>query len=190
MLGACSNIISGNLTMSAISFGIHHGPSRRKNRKAVIIGSLMIVTGLVFGYVFLAAHVNQFMAARYFVPVKAAVLSTRVISTARARHNPARIYSIKVEYRYRIKGRDYRSDRYAFINNDRFTDPLYAKRTAARFPKGAGVTVYVDPANPARAVIDNRYPRSPWLLLVLPVLFTLFGILVVLFGLGKLPAKG
>src|SRR5262245_42686043 len=59
----------------------------------------------------------------------------------------------EVQYRYAIGGRTHlgleiRS--HLFMGNF----PGYARRVLAKFPVGATVTVYVDPANPANAVLE------------------------------------
>ena len=165
-------------------------PSLRKRRpQAVVIGVLIIALGLVFAYVFLSAHLAQFDAARNFRPAEATVLSSRMITSHRAITNNPRTYSVHVEYRYRVAGRDYTSARYAFLDNDRFTDPLYAKRVLAKYPSGATITIWHDPDDPARAVIDRRFPAAPWVLILLPVLFAGFGLAVLAWGMGWLPEK-
>jgi hypothetical protein len=44
----------------------------------------------------------------------------------------------------------------------------YAAGVAARYPKGAGVDVHYDPANPANAALENP-TGTRWFLLVLAV---------------------
>ncbi len=85
----------------------------------------------------------------------------------------ATTYKVVAQYRYRFDGRDYTGDRVAISdfsdNIGSFHRDLYAQLRAAQ-RRHQPVTVYVDPQQPASAVL-NRDPR--WPLLAFQSLFAL-----------------
>jgi hypothetical protein len=120
---------------------------------------LMIVAalaGLPFtwgvAYSFYAEHKAQKAWAR----TAAHVVESRVAEKMRSER--IKYYAL-LRYRYRFNGRDYESSR---IGN---TDGYYsgrgpAQKLADRYPAGAGVIAFVDPANPGNAVLE---PGHSWI---------------------------
>jgi len=74
------------------------------------------------------------------------------------------LYRLNVTYSYETAAGRQQSARYRFI--DPYTDSrAAAESAAARYYPGAAVPCYVDPDNPAQAVLDRRL--SPFTLIVL-----------------------
>lgn len=84
-------------------------------------------------------------------------------------------YVLRVLYRYRVGEMDYESDRYALRGSPRFAKQEVVEKMAENFPVGQVVMCWVDPSNPAMAVlkVDSRAPGySLWF----PGLFFLGGV--------------
>lgn len=64
-------------------------------------------------------------------------------------------YVATVRYRYDINGRHYESERWSHGNDNAFHDEGDATQLANRFRQGDPIDVYVDPADPERAVLDT-----------------------------------
>lgn len=113
------------------------------------------------------------------------VPGTVLVSTVQLRVGAAgpeggrsRAYHPVVVYAYTVGGRPYQGQRIFFGDSLGTGWPGPAQRTAARFPVGATVPVYYDPANPAQAVLERRAPAN-WLLFAIAgaiLLFTLIGV--------------
>jgi hypothetical protein len=82
-------------------------------------------------------------------------------------------YAIAVAYRYEYGGRRYRSEQFA-LQQKRFADFGEAQRTADALPVGATRQCYVNPSNPAVAILRHG---DLWLalFLCLPLVFMLVG---------------
>jgi hypothetical protein len=65
----------------------------------------------------------------------------------------------RVEYEYRVGGRKYRGRR---ITIGEKTSGSELEAILARYPVGAAVTVYYDPANPQTAVLERDLPAGLW----------------------------
>ncbi len=82
------------------------------------------------------------------------------VTGARVEANPSDdggpTYSPTIRYAYDVGGRMYTNARLAFggVTND--SNPAVAQRAVARYPAGAIVQVYYNPANPQDAVLERR----------------------------------
>ena len=65
----------------------------------------------------------------------------------------------RVEYQYRVGKRKYRGRR---ITIGEKTSGFELEAILARYPVGAAVTVYYDPANPQTAVLERDLPAGVW----------------------------
>jgi hypothetical protein len=93
-------------------------------------------------------------------------------------------YQPVVEYQYEVDGISYRGDTIVLGPLIQFNWKGPAIRLVERFPVGASVTVYVDPAYPRRASLQPSVDRN------LPMLLISFGIVVVIFFIPLLRACG
>ena len=67
-----------------------------------------------------------------------------------------------VRYRYTVNGTGYLSDRLTYR---RYLTFVGADQAVYRYPVGATVTVWYDPGNPKRAVLEPGTGRLPWVYL-------------------------
>jgi hypothetical protein len=65
-------------------------------------------------------------------------------------------YSPHVEYTYQVGGKEYRGKDITFGFKQGYGSPAKAEEVTARYPEGGSVTVYYDPANPQKAVLERR----------------------------------
>ena len=93
-------------------------------------------------------------------------------------------YTPVVEYQYDVDGVSYRGDTIVLGPLIQFNWKGPATRLIARFPVGASVTVYVDPAYPRRATLQPSVDRN------LPLFLIFFGIIVLAFLAFLLRACG
>ena len=86
--------------------------------------------------------------------------------------------TVKVRYAYSVEGREFESERVTFFGiNMRHTYTKTANEQRARFPKDGKVTVHYDPANPAKAVLDDIESAPPGMYFF-AVALTGFGVLI------------
>lgn len=78
----------------------------------------------------------------------AVLLSTQQTSSS----TNAAVYKADVAYRYKLKGRDYSSSRITLM--DYSSTGGRAEAIVARYPDGAAVSVYYDPADPSDSVLE------------------------------------
>jgi hypothetical protein len=94
-------------------------------------------------------------------------------------------YLPQVVYTYVVDGASYQGERLRIGESLISSDTRAAERIVARFPPGAGVTVYYNPADPADATLD---PRATWgtrvLWMVALLLLVITAVVVVVFLSG------
>ena len=90
------------------------------------------------------------------------------------------LYSPQVEYGYKVAGHEYHS-RQILLGGKISGSLAYAEKVAARYPKGRGVEVRHDPANPGEAALDISTGPA-WLMLVAAA--ACFGVAVYAGGLA------
>jgi hypothetical protein len=93
-------------------------------------------------------------------------------------------YRPVVEYQYEVDGVSYRGDTIAVGPLVQFNWKGPATRVIERFPVGASVTVYVDPANPRRASLQPSVDRNLPLFLITIGIFALIFVAIVLRACG------
>ncbi len=70
----------------------------------------------------------------------------------------------RIVYRYEVNGHVYTADRITFMW---IMYGSRAARVATSYRVGQGVTVYYDPKNPARAVLDPQMPLAAWMIIAM-----------------------
>jgi len=93
-------------------------------------------------------------------------------------------YRPVVEYQYEVDGVSFRGDTIVVGPLVQFNWKGPATRVIERFPVGASVTVYVDPANPRRASLQPSVDRN------LPLFLITIGIFALIFVAFLLRACG
>ncbi|HEX8271049.1 MAG TPA: DUF3592 domain-containing protein [Longimicrobiaceae bacterium] len=154
-----------------------------------------IVVMLAAGFAFLGAAVFLASAARALrrglLTRSWARAEGRVVRSAVARETEATgegtvdVYRAEVRYRYEAAGAA-RTGSAVRADDGGSPSRSRAERTAARYPEGARVAVFYDPADPDRAVLERGAGSRPVALLLWGALCLAGGLLVlrVLCGLG------
>lgn len=78
------------------------------------------------------------------------------------RHARTRVYAPFVRYEYKAANAHFRSERLAFGPRIWISSEGGAASTARRYAAGSEVTVYVNPENPAEAVLERRTHGGDW----------------------------
>ncbi|AZO67631.1 MAG: DUF3592 domain-containing protein [Mesorhizobium sp.] len=88
-----------------------------------------------------------------------------------------------ITFEYKVGGKTFRSSSYSVQENlGNFAVP----ETLARFPKGADVTVFYDPSDPAKAVIERTMPDGALKFMAQLSAGLVIGALVLVFSVGGL----
>ncbi len=92
-------------------------------------------------------------------------------------------FGVPVVYEYSVNGRTFRNDRYALATA--YHQSYDARRIAEGWRPGLAVTVYHDPGDPARSLIDRRIGGGTWAMVGLGLpLAALGGLMLVGFARG------
>ena len=139
-----------------------------------------VAASVFFSFFFLIGSVVFLL---FFVRPALGVLSARswpatpctVVSSDVQRHRGSKstTYSVDVLYSYEVNGREFRSNRYGFMGGSSSGYQGKAE-IAARFPAGAKAVCYVNPNDPAEAVLERGFTAGMWIGL-LPLIFVLVG---------------
>lgn len=89
-----------------------------------------------------------------------------------------RYYYPHVEYTYQVAGITYQGNQLTFGAKRGYSSPKKANEEIARYPVGAQVRAYYNPANPQEAVLEQRAVGSNFMLI--------FGIIALLIALCSL----
>jgi hypothetical protein len=87
----------------------------------------------------------------------------------------AATYKADVTYRYKVQGRDYSSERISLADFSSSTGR--AQGIVDRYPDGATVTVYYNPANPSHAVLERGSTTGIGVLYLIGGIFAAAGLL-------------
>ena len=130
---------------------------------------LFLVIGLIV-LVVMGASVLKAFTSGSWTPVEATVVSSGVRSH---RGDDSTTYSVNILYRYVVDGRELRSNRYGFMGGS--SSGYGGKYEIVRaYPPGRSFTAYVNPDDPADAVIERGFTSDMWVLLV-PAVFMAVG---------------
>lgn len=138
--------------------------------KSMGIGCLMIAViiwnGIVLGFdgLIVWKFVQQQTSQRDYIPADAIVTNSFVKRTdssggVRGRGSSTD-YTPVIEYEYTVNSQTYTSDRYSFVVWGRGT-PDYARSLVNKFPVNSAITIYHDPTDPSKAVIDQSFSEFP-----------------------------
>ena len=122
-------------------------------------------------FVFLVVRPALLMLqARNWPAVPCTIISSEVRTS---RGNKGSTYSVNILYSYSFKGREYKSNDYAFIGA---SSSGYDSKAAivARFPPGSTTVCYINPSDPIQAVLVRGFTPIMWIGL-LPLVFLLIG---------------
>ncbi len=148
------------------------------------------IAGVLFGLVFAGAGVAMLIFlfvlpvmrvvdGRGWTPVPCTVVSSTVTTHS---DSDGTTYGVEIVYRYEIDGRSYSSDRRSFAVDGSSSGRSGKEKFVADHPPGKAMTCYVDPSDPASAVLDRGISASfLWGLFPLP--FLAIGLFVIYFSL-------
>ncbi|MBN2310521.1 MAG: DUF3592 domain-containing protein [Candidatus Hydrogenedentes bacterium] len=141
---------------------------------------LLMGAGFFF-FAFLPAGINVIRARTWD-----AVPCTIVSSDVESHSGEDTTYSIAIAYTYTVNGREYRSDRYQFMGGS--SSGYRGKRAVVdRHPPGSKAICYVNPADPAEAVL-NRGITPDFAFALIPIVFMAVGAGGIVYGLRRKPA--
>ncbi|MFD2057545.1 DUF3592 domain-containing protein [Mesorhizobium calcicola] len=86
-----------------------------------------------------------------------------------------------ITFEYKVGGKTFQSSRYSVQEN---LGNFEVKETLARFPRGATVTVFYNPVDPAKAVIERTMPEGAFKFMVQLSAGLVIGALVLVFSVG------
>lgn len=122
------------------------------------IAALFVVVGLMT----LAAGAWQYRAGRAVAtwPATAGeIIANDLVPVEQRGRSVTVVEAVRVVYRYTVDGQTYESDRVSLDARPARADRPEGERRRVTYPMGTAVTVYYDPADPARSVLE-RAPRT------------------------------
>jgi hypothetical protein len=146
----------------------------------VLFGGIFILLGGALTWGFSIPMWKQAFGSAKWTPTPCVVVSSKVGSHS---DSDGTTYSVDILYRYTFGGREYRCDRYNAVGGSSSGYSGKAK-VVGRYPTGAQVTCYVNPANPAEALLKPGADAGV-LFGLIPVVFLAAGLLIVIFGTRK-----
>ena len=117
----------------------------------------------------------------YWLPVNATVVNSRITTVRGSKGGVS--YRPDITYRYEVGGAQYFGSHVTILNESR--SGSWAYKILNRFPNGAEVIAYVDPANPHRAFLLHEWSVFPFFFVGVPLLM----IASLLWTLRQLPRK-
>ncbi|MCC5844162.1 MAG: DUF3592 domain-containing protein [Verrucomicrobia bacterium] len=169
-----------------VSFGTRHPrashrrpQSNQLGKKAMVVfGLFFILPGLAVGYFLGVRPMLQVQRAQTWPAASATVLSSEVRTH---RGSDSTTYSIQISYSYTWEGQEYTSDRYDFSMGSSSGRESKA-RVVRAFPRGHRFEAYVNPDNPAEAVINRDFQGLYLALLGFGAVFVIAGLAVAVGG--------
>jgi Protein of unknown function (DUF3592) len=131
---------------------------------------LFFLVGAAAFYFATVRPVMRYFASRSWTETTCTVLSSQVGEHS---DSDGSTYSVDVVYTYSVEGRAYQSDRYGFLGGSS-SGRSGKEAVVARYPPGARVSCWFDPAHPEMAVL-SREPSAAWLVGLIPLLFLIVG---------------
>jgi hypothetical protein len=157
--------------------------SRTGTKFAVGLLAVFFVIGAVVSYFITVRPLLQVLSARDWTVTPCTIVSSRVQSH---RGDDGTTYRVDILYRYEFAGREHRSNRYQFVGGS--SSGYQGKaRIVGRHPVGAQRTCYVNPRNPAEAVLERGLTPEMWFGAI-PVVFMLVGAVGTIAMLRRQPA--
>ena len=145
---------------------------------AAVIGLIFLALGGGFLYLVLMRPLGQIIAARQWVTTPARVVSSVVQSRGST-------HSVAIRYAYTANNQRYESSRYSFM--DVSSSGRAGKAAIVRqHPPGSELTCFINPSDPAAAVIERGMRPMMWVAL-LPGLFVVIGIICLVTAFRKAP---
>jgi hypothetical protein len=143
-------------------------PPQRRWQAVLFLLLFLVGSGAALHLVFLRP-VFKMLSARVWPAVPCVVISSEV----RSHSGNGTTYRVYVFYGYEFNGREFKSDTYDFMGGS--SSGYEGKRAVvARYPPGTKAVCYVNPEEPAEAVLERGF--TPDLLFgLIPLVFMFFG---------------
>jgi len=145
--------------------------TRSGRRIAAIVFGAFVVIGSVVSWFLFVRPLMRVDAAESWAETPCTVVSSEVESHA---GSDSTTYSVHIVYRYEVEGQEYTSERYDFLGGSSSGYEGKA-RIVAQHPPGKKTVCYVNPEDPAEAVLDRTF-GAKYLLGLIPVAFVLIGL--------------
>jgi hypothetical protein len=132
--------------------------------------ALFFVIGAGVCYFVTVRPLLKVLEARDWIATPCTIVSSRVQSH---RGDDSTTYRVDILYRYEVNGEEHRSSRYQFMGGS--SSGRKSKAAIVRqFPPGSQRTCYVNPRNPAEAVLERGLTADMWFGAI-PAVFLLVG---------------
>jgi len=132
--------------------------------------TVFLLVGLGAGYAFFARPLLRIAAAHAWVQADCEIVSSRVRTHP---DSDGDTYSVDVVYRYTYQGRTYTANRHHFMTGSSSGRGAKEKIVAA-LPPGRRTVCFVDPDDPAGAVLERQVTGDLWFGLI-PLVFAIVG---------------
>lgn len=148
-------------------------------------GLLFALPGIAIAFFLGIRPLLKVQDARSWAQVPATVLSS---SVGTHRGSDSTTYSIDITFSYRVENREYTSDRYNFATGS--SSGYDRKNNIVRaYPPGHTFQAFVNPNNPAEAVINPKFEWIYLALLCFGLLFFVVGAGIVIAGIRTLHTR-
>lgn len=158
---------------AATTADLRRAPLRVGRRLDVFFGGVALMLGMAYvASALLGGYVSQARVVENLVPVQGMIDGAEVVAVpSKVPSTPSSEYSVRLHCRYAWKDQPYVTTTDAFPGTRAGMDFRDATTVAALYEPGAPTQVFVDPTNPARAVLRDTEP-PPMLPIVLSLLMT------------------
>lgn len=121
---------------------------------------MIFEAGLIFLFgIFLLLHFfHLFIASnntKKWIPVKGKVLTSNIDCIGYIGEDADRSYKTKIEYQYDVDGESYISKKVFYGDYIRANMPYRAKKIIKKYGKHQTITVYYNPDNPKKSVLET-----------------------------------
>jgi hypothetical protein len=148
------------------------------------LGCLLLLVALGFGWSGLQDLRTARASAGWAAADGRIVVTTFDQNVGRRRRSSSTTYYVTINYTYTVDGQTYSGDRYSVVSSSFVSSNAEAtQEVLRRYPEGAAVTVYYDPARPGAAVLERGgFGFGSWFgFLVIPMMLSIGGGLLVWF---------
>ena len=146
-------------------------PRRSKRKPGKMFFSIFFLAGASFLIFFFVPLIIRGLHARSWPQIPCTIAHSGISS--HSGNKGGTTYSIEVLYRYQFEGKNYASSKYGFMTGG--SSDYYGKQDIVRsLPARKKTICYVDPTDPAYAVLDRSY-GSILLFALIPIAFLIIG---------------
>jgi hypothetical protein len=149
-----------------------------KSNAAILIGALIVFAAVFGGFGTYKYTVAS--ASSSWPTTQSRITASRLDRTGSGSDTK---YRPSVSYRYSVQGTDYTGKRIRAVSS--YTSRGKAESELARYPSGATVTVYYDPADPASSVLVPGVTMGIYLMLAVGVACLVLAIAILVSALRR-----